>query len=123
MNAPAIRRSIAAVLIAAGALLTSGCGSGWTQLQISWVSVSADGRTLDVGWHCHVDAEVDVAESEKEIRLTLRAHNYKGDCADHVRTTLAKPLGDRLVVDAVTGTTVEPCAAEEGGPRAIGRCE
>lgn len=123
MNAPAVRRSIAAVLIAAGVLLTSGCASEWTQLQISWVSVAADGRTIDVGWHCHVDADVDVAESEKEIRLTLRGHNYKGDCADHVRTTLAKPLGDRLVVDAVTGTTVEPCAAEEGGPNGNGRCE
>ena len=63
----------AAVTGVATALLVSGCGMGWEDLSISSVSLSGDGRSLEVGWHCHERAVVDVEESENEVLLTLRA--------------------------------------------------
>ena len=108
-------RAFIIAFIIAGALGGSGCGTGWQDQPISRVSVSGDGRSLDVGWNCHQDADVEVEESQDEVRLRLRVSSYKGDCADVERATLSSALGDRQVVDSTTGKTIPPCLASDAG--------
>jgi hypothetical protein len=85
-------RAFVIAVVSAGTLGASGCGIGWQDWPISRVSVSGDGRSLDVGWHCHQDADVEVEESKDEVRLRLRVSSYRGDCADVERATLSSAL-------------------------------
>lgn len=114
MRPNTLGRVLVIAVISAATLGASGCGIGWQVQPISRVSVSGDGRSLDVGWHCHQDADVEVKESEDEVRLRLRVYSYKGDCADVERATLSSTLGGRRIIDSTTGKTVAPCRGEVG---------
>lgn len=103
----------AAMMAVTVALCAAGCGIGWQDLTISQVSVGEEDRTLTVGWHCHEDSSVTVEETPDEVRLRLRAYSYRGDCAEGTVVTLQEPLGDRTVIDATTGTAVEPCTVDD----------
>ena len=115
MQPSTLGRALVIAVIGAGTLGASGCGMGWPDQPISRVSVPGDGLSLDVGWHCHQDADVELEESKHEVRLRLRVHNHKGDRADLERATLASALGDRWIVDSTTGKTVTPCRAQDRG--------
>lgn len=115
MQPSTLGREFVIAVISAGALGASGCGIGWQDQPISRVSVSGDGRSLDVGWHCHQDADVEVEESQDEVRLRLRVSSYEGDCADVERAPLSSALGDRRIVDSTTGKTIAPCLASDAG--------
>jgi len=121
MQPSALGRAFVIAVISAGTLVASGCGIGWQDQPISRVSVSGDGRSLDVGWHCHQDADVEVEETEDEVRLRFRVDGYKGDCADVERANLSSALGDRRIVDSTTGKTVTPCLGRSG--EAIGAAD
>jgi hypothetical protein len=91
------------VLVVAVAFV-AGCGIGWADYPISEVVVDDDGRTVTVGFHCHRDASVRAAETDSEVRLTLRVYrNSEGDCAASDTVTLEAPIGDRRLIDADTG--------------------
>ncbi|MFZ4434648.1 MAG: hypothetical protein ACOYOQ_15755 [Microthrixaceae bacterium] len=115
MQPSTLGRAFVIAVISAGTLGASGCGIGWQEQPITRVSVSGDGRSLDVGWHCHQDADVEVEESKEEVRLRLRVSSYKGDCADVERATLSSVLGNRRIVDSTTGKTITPCLASNAG--------
>jgi len=115
MQPSTLCRAFVIAVISTGTLGASGCAIGWQDQPISRVLVSADVRSLDVGWHCHQDADVEVEESQDEVRLRLRVSSYKGDCADVERATLSSALGDRQVVDSTTGKTIPPCLASDAG--------
>jgi hypothetical protein len=120
-SSSAIRWS-AAVTGVATALLVSGCGMGWEDLSIGSVSVAGDGRSLEVGWYCHEQAVVDVEESENEVRLTLRARGYRGDCATAETVVLSLPLDGRRVIDATTGAPISPCTVSSPGAVDFSAC-
>jgi len=109
MQPSTLCRAFVIAVISTGTLGASGCAIGWQDQPISRVLVSADVRSLDVGWHCHKEADVEVEESEDEVRLRFRVDSYKGGCADLERVTLASALGDRRIVDSTTGKAVTPC--------------
>lgn len=115
MQPSTLCRAFVIAVISTGTLGASGCAIGWQDQPISRVLVSADGRSLDVSWHCHKEADVEVEESEDEVRLRFRVDSYKGDCADLERVTLASALGDRRFVDSTTGKAVTPCLDTSGG--------
>ncbi len=115
MQPSTLGRAFVIAVISAGTLVASGCGVGWQDQPISRIWVSADGRSLEVGWHCHEEADVEVEETEDEVRLRFRADSYKGDCADVERANLSSALGDRRIVDLTTGKTVTPCLGRSGG--------
>lgn len=109
MQPSTLCRAFVIAVISTGTLGASGCAIGWQDQPISRALVSADVRSLDVGWHCHKEADVEVEESEDEVRLRFRVDSYKGGCADLERVTLASALGDRRIVDSTTGKAVTPC--------------
>lgn len=115
MQPSTLGRAFVIAVIGAGALGACGCGIGWQDQPISRVSVSGDGRSLEVGWHCHQDADVEVEESKDEVRLRLRVYSYKGDCAEVERATLSSALGDRRIIDSTAGKTVTPCLVVQDG--------
>lgn len=115
MQPSTLGRAFVIAVISAGTLGATGCGIGWQGQPISSVSVSGDGRLLDVGWHCHQDADVEVEESENEVLLRLRVDGYEGDCADVERATLSSALGNRRIIDSTTRKTVTPCRAQGRG--------
>ena len=111
MPSPTTRQLLLAV-IGVGLLISPGCGGdGWADQPISHVTASGDGRTLDVGWHCHREVRATAEESDDEVRIRLRVHTYKGDCAATESVTLAAPLDGRTLIDATTGEVVTPCPA------------
>lgn len=94
-------------------VLVAGCGVGWQDQQISQVTVDGDDRTLTVAWHCHLDSSVTAEETPAEVRLSFRVYSYRGDCAGTEVLRLREPLGDRTIIDASTGRSVVPCAADD----------
>lgn len=64
---------------------------------------------------CHGAPEVSVDESEQAVRIEVLAtvHAVGPGCADGVTVPLEHPLGERPLVDAYTGETVEVVHADE----------
>lgn len=115
-----VHRAVA--LAATAVATTTACGSDWQDQPIHQVTVSDDDRTLDVGWHCHNDVDVDVLESATEVRLTLHVNGYRGDCADTARVVLNAPIDDRPLIDATTGRNIRTCTAATGPKEAAAEC-
>ena len=92
------------MIVPVGVVILSACGVGWKDNRISEVTVGEDGRTLTVGWHCHLDASVNAIETADEVRLSFRVYDRsKGDCADAEQVTLDEPVGNRTIIDDATG--------------------
>ncbi|MFN7150697.1 MAG: hypothetical protein ACK4V6_14630 [Microthrixaceae bacterium] len=109
----AVRRrgpTLLGAVAALGVLVAGGCGIGWHDQQISAVEVHDDDRTLLVGYHCELDASVEVEETPEEVRLTFRAYGSTGnDCATSEEVLLADPLAGRRLVDTSNGSEITPC--------------
>jgi hypothetical protein len=74
------------------------------------VRVSDDGRVLEFGiLSCNGDPKVEVTESPTSVKIDIRAKSSNDDCSDGGRVRLARPLGDREVID---GKTDEPARIE-----------
>lgn len=124
-TARAVRPSalaVVSVMVAVGGvLMVAGCGIGWQDRPISVVEVQEDDRTLLVGYHCELDASVEVEETQDEVRLEFRAYGSTGnDCANSEEVQLVDPLAGRRLIDTSNGAEITPCpsaAAAVGGCR------
>jgi hypothetical protein len=95
---------VGVVVAMGGVLMVAGCGIGWSDRPISVVEVQEDDRTLLVGYHCELDASVEVEEAPDEVRLTFRSYGSTGaDCAKSEEVRLADPLAGRRLVDTSNG--------------------
>ncbi len=85
----------------------TGCGTGGEVEVMSAVPV---GQSLSVQIAACNPKNLQVAVREQEDRVELRAtvdSEARGDlCASVEQVRLARPLGDRAVIDASTGRTV-----------------
>ncbi len=67
-----------------------------------------DGRTLNltVG-SCNANLTAEVEESPSQVTVTVTARDNTGnDCLDGLSVHLDQPLGDRQLLDGVTGDVV-----------------
>jgi hypothetical protein len=106
------RRTAAAALLVATCLV--GCSSQATPSAVEILGVfgDPDSARLDlVAGSCHEVAELSVAESDDEVRLTatlVKDLEYGPDCgADATAVRLESLLGERIVVDEFTGERIE----------------
>ena len=61
----------------------------------------------EVGTHCHPEARASLTEGADRVVITFETRGeLMGDCADGIEITLDEPLGDRIVIDATTGSVV-----------------
>jgi hypothetical protein len=98
---------IIAVVIALVAL--SSCGRESVGIN-GIVRVSEDGKVLTFATlSCNGDPKVKVTETDTEVQINIRAKSSGDDCADGATVTLARPLGDREVLD---GKTDRPARVE-----------
>ncbi|MBT8193807.1 MAG: hypothetical protein KJP22_10430 [Acidimicrobiia bacterium] len=81
------------------------------------IYVSPDGLLLNIGiGSCNADIVVTVEETATEVIVTPSVENDSGDdCADGFLVTLAKPLGERTVVDGRNGETFDAVVSYELG--------
>ena len=92
------------LLVAVVALLATACGAftddPYRDSAVGDVSVSPEGRRLQVHILSCARYQLDVEESATEVRLASRAYDDDGDCGGmEVVLRLNSPLGDRDVVD------------------------
>ena len=97
-----MRRSILAVVL----VLSSACG-GSERVELPIRAVSVDGDRLAVQDSCHDDPRLLVDEDSDvvEIRFTVRVESG-GDCFSCTEVELEESLGDRAVIDGITGEVV-----------------
>lgn len=77
------------------------------------VDVSSDGLTLFVGVNsCNGDPSAEVDQETDSITIAVESYVPPGDdqdgCADEVIVSLDEPLGERRIVDEVTGAELRP---------------
>lgn len=100
-----MRRGAQGVSVAVAALILAACTR--TAPIVEVMLPEGDPQTLIVGVNtCNADPRVAVVEGEQSITLTVRADRQpfgSDDCADSLSVPLEEPLGDRRVVDDVTG--------------------
>lgn len=97
-------------IAASSAMLLVACGGGTRNAAVvELMFISADGRTLTVGIDsCNAEPVLTVVEQQAD-RVVLTAESEQtagGDCADGGVVTLREPLGDRRLVDDLTGRDV-----------------
>ncbi len=97
-------------------LVLGACGladSGGRQpISLADVQLFPDGRTLSVGVNsCNGTPTADVDQGTDEVRITAEAYIPGGDdqesCMDEVTVELAELLGNRRVVDGISGQELE----------------
>ena len=77
---------------------------------------SADSTRLNVGVStCNAEPVVTATETSSEVRLVvhIRTRQSGTECLDGAFVDLSEPLGDRAVIDAETGETLELLPPEE----------
>jgi hypothetical protein len=86
-------------------MLLSGCSASAHILE---ASIQGDGRTLNlIVGTCNADLTTEVDESRSQVVVTVTARNdTSDDCLDGVVVHLDQPLGDRQLLDGVTGSRV-----------------
>lgn len=102
---PSAGRLRGVVLVLLLALVAVGCGR---ETSIYEGRVSPDGRVvlLIVG-ACNADLDFGVDERADRVVVLVKVSNaWEGDCAGGVHFRLSEPLGNRVLVDAVTGDTI-----------------
>ena len=112
-------RSIATAVLAV-ALLTScsaSADSASTERERVPTGINewqVDGDVLQLGVNsCNSAPEASVVETDADVTVTVTVLGPASDgamdaCMDAVTVTLAKPLGDRAVIDESTGREVNP---------------
>jgi hypothetical protein len=100
-----VRGAVAVVVLA---LAIAGCGTDREDVQIMeatiWGDTSALGLVVE---SCNGEPEVEVVrQGDREVRLRVRADDSDDDCADGAPLCLDAPLGDRTVIDDLTGDAV-----------------
>jgi hypothetical protein len=69
--------------------------------------VTGDRRTLIVSvGSCNGDPSVTASETADRVALSATGGDTSDDCLDGAEVTLDEPLGDRVVIDAMTGDQV-----------------
>jgi hypothetical protein len=99
-------RSFVFAGVALAAVVLSACST--TGAHIVEASARADGRTLNltVG-SCNADLTAEVEESPSQVTVTVTARDdTSDDCLDGLIVHLDHPLGDRQLLDGVTGAVV-----------------
>jgi hypothetical protein len=99
----AFLRSFVFAGVALAAVVLSACST--TGAHIVEASARADGRTLNltVG-SCNADLTAVVEESPSQVTVTVTARDdTSDDCLDGLIVHLDHPLGDRQLLDGVTG--------------------
>lgn len=105
------RKSLPALLVLSTLFLAS-CGSKWLQIEgVTAGSAEATTVHVDYGDFCwSADSPMPgatVIESDTEVRITPNVPAANGDqkkcLTDGEQITLARPIGDRKVVDTRTG--------------------
>lgn len=98
------------LVIAAGCTATMDEASEWLdggRRPLAREVVSVDGRRLAVHDNCHAEPRLAVVEDADEVRIRFNvAELTGGDCFSCTVVELAEEVGDRRVVDAVTGQPV-----------------
>lgn len=88
----------------------AGCDDGGQSVSIQSVEVAAEGRALEVTVDGCGQVAIDVDERADRVSLAASVEGDDGDCASGDLVQLDAPLGEREIVDALTGDTVP------GGP-------
>lgn len=83
-----------------------GCDNGGHPVSIQSVEVVAEGRALDVTVDGCGQVAIDVDERADRVSLAASVEGDDGDCASGDLVQLDAPLGEREIVDALTGDTV-----------------
>lgn len=97
------------VAVLAGLVMSSGCSQD-TGVRVIKVVGGPDSTTLELSVDsCNRHPVARVTESDTEVRIRVSADpegSGGGDCADGASVNLAKPLGDRSVIDEVADKAV-----------------
>ena len=106
------KRRLSAILVAALALVLTGCS---TNPEITEVYLRSDGVTIEVGVNtCNADLNAVVVESDTTVKMTITAENdTTDDCADSIAITLDQPMGDRQLINGSTGDVVDVQPGED----------
>jgi hypothetical protein len=66
---------------------------------------------------CNADLSVSVEETYEEVRIAVTEESDPsgGDCADGIYVALARPLGDRTVIDEHTDAAVAVDSSPDAG--------
>lgn len=101
------RPARSAVAAALAGLVLAGCGSSTIEIVEVFADPTSTRLELSVD-SCLADPTVEAKETDREVRLTVTGDEASGnDCLDSASVTLSKPLGDREVIDASTGESVQ----------------
>lgn len=93
------------MLAAVAPQLVAGCGAGRQPASLTEVRLGDDGRTLIASSNsCHGSPSASAVEESGQVVITTEA-NLDDDrtCLDGLTIELSKILGDRSVVDGVSG--------------------
>jgi hypothetical protein len=103
------------IAVLATAVVLSACSTTEAHIVEAWVTeeagvvgASPDARTLrlSVG-SCNADLTTAVEETSSRVTVTVTArNNTSDDCLDGLTIRLDEPLGQRELVDGVTGKVV-----------------
>ena len=107
-DGPGRRTGRGATVLVAGTVLLAGCGSDTPRVTEARGHPEST-RLVVSGDTCNAHPSASVEESDRQVRVLLRASRSWGDadCAATVVITLASPRGTRAVVDGATDERVE----------------
>ncbi|MEQ8719295.1 MAG: hypothetical protein RIE08_16920 [Acidimicrobiales bacterium] len=115
----AVGRRLGLVVAIALLALATSCSGGVHDVAILQAEVHDSGRSLSLGIAtCNAsDIEVELVENETAVNVVVSAVGGTGgdDCMDRTAVELLMPLGERVLVDDVTGmevTVFDPAAPD-----------
>ena len=108
-----MRRGTTCALSVAMAVVLASCGTNWAGVQRATAHTRSDTTILVDYGICWLKATpmpaAKVVESDTAVQITPEVHDPDGDskaCATLQSVTLAKPIGDRVVIDARSGKVI-----------------
>ena len=107
------------LLFIAGALLLSSCSSsGWHDvpvLSVATVFSPPNELSVDLSAVCDAQTRVSLDEQATQVRLTAQSKGGSTNkCAKLTAVDLSAPVGDRLVIDTVSGESFSCKTAATG---------
>lgn len=88
-------------------LVAAACSLGMQPADVSFAILHDDGVTLELVVDvCAAGSETLVQETESSVTVEIRVDSKGGDCGWSEVVTLARPLGDRSLIDAYDNETI-----------------
>lgn len=111
---PTTRAIAVLILLVAGVIAFLGWANAPAGVEIQGVySDRNDQPVLLAATTCGGELTIEVKETASEVRIQVTDHRFRirlsgDDCLDPVEIFLAEPLGDRTLIDDVTGRPIVP---------------